>query len=133
MNHPQKTHRRHTITPIAAIILGVLFATATTTHAADTATEKLTGAQISALLSNAQAVYDDGAWQSFAADGSTIYQSSGREERGTWRVNGDQYCSRWGGGISPGAGAESCYDMTRKGKKVRWNGQYPAKIIPGDA
>ncbi len=133
MKHPQKTHHRHTAAAIVAIILGVLFATATTTHAADTATEKLTGAQISALLSNAQAVYDDGAWQSFAADGSTIYQSSGREERGTWRVNGDQYCPRCGGGISPDAAAESYYEMTRKGEKIRWNGQYPAKIIPGDA
>lgn len=96
--------------------------------------QDISGAEIERRLSGNSVLYEDGARQSFAADGATRYQSApGRPvERGRWRVRDDQYCSRWGGGFSPGAGAETCYTVQYDGQTITFNGDYPGAIQPGD-
>lgn len=70
------------------------------------AEERLDGADIRAMLTEAWVAYD-GARQHFLADGTTRYFSP-EESLGFWSVEGDQYCSRW-----PPSGGWTCYDMRR--------------------
>lgn len=67
--------------------------------AADAQSVKLKGNEIDILLSGNTAV---GVWegtpyrQYFDADGTTIYAQEGsRSARGEWRVEGEEYQSRW--------------------------------------
>ena len=55
---------------------------------------KLTGKQISELLSPDRVFYGKTSRQSFKKDGTTSYVD-GRPTFGTWRVEGNQYCSSW--------------------------------------
>ena len=68
---------------------------------ADAQSVKLRGNEIGALLTGNTAV---GVWngtpyrQYFNADGSTIFAQEGaRSARGEWRVEGEEYQSRWPG------------------------------------
>lgn len=54
----------------------------------------LTNDEIAGLLPKIIAIGDD-TRQTFSAAGATTYQVGGRETYGTWRVDGDKYCSQW--------------------------------------
>lgn len=56
----------------------------------------------------------DGAHQSFAADGSTIYTAQGPSS-GRWRDEGGRYCSVW-----PPSESWACYGLERDGARVRF-------------
>lgn len=94
----------------------------------------LDGGQIKQILTGNTAYLDNGAIQTFAADGASLYFQERRAlEHGSWKVAGDEYCSEWGG-------RWSCYKMTGQinGDSIRitWQGQgasYPARIEPGNA
>ncbi len=80
---------------------------------------KLTGEEIRNHLDGNFVVHRKGGKpqfrQSFAKDGSTQYQSVGREaEHGKWSVQGNQYCSKWG------PFGWTCYDMTAEGDQITW-------------
>lgn len=66
----------------------------------------MVGAQIEAAL-NDQTLDYKAAWQVFHASGRTLY-NAGHDSWGSWRVEGDKYCSEW----PPNAGWD-CYDMER--------------------
>jgi len=68
--------------------------------------DPMTGPEIEAALDDQTLDYK-AAWQTFNASGTTLY-NAGRDSWGSWRVQGDQYCSEW----PPNAGWE-CYDMAR--------------------
>lgn len=97
---------------------------------------RLSDAEIRAVLENATAVYRDGARQFFAAGGRTEYLTAkGLPSAGQWSVRGGKYCSVWG------AGAPSCYIVTRHGEDntggknapvLRWDGEYEAAVYPGN-
>ncbi|MEM6356750.1 MAG: hypothetical protein AAF844_13850 [Pseudomonadota bacterium] len=70
------------------------------------AEERLTGADIRAVLTDAWVAYE-GARQHFLADGTTRYFTPD-QSLGFWTVERDQYCSRW-----PPSGGWTCYDMFR--------------------
>ncbi len=65
---------------------------------------KLDGATIEDTLNDTTWDYK-AAWQTFHASGRTLY-NAGRDSWGSWRVQGDQYCSEW----PPNAGWD-CYDL----------------------
>ena len=99
--------------------------------AEDEAMVTLSGDDIRALLTDNTAIYEDGARQFFAADGSTLYREPGRAvSEGTWRVKDNLYCSRWG--ISNRPLPETCYQMERQGKRITWDKEYPARIAEGN-
>jgi hypothetical protein len=82
--------------------------------------QPLSGPQVRHLLSG-QVATGQNFVQTFGADGSTTYvYQNGNPSRGSWRVEGDKYCSKW-----PPAGGWACYDMTRESAgdnvdRVRW-------------
>lgn len=52
--------------------------------------------------------------QDFRADGSTVYREANRDASpGYWRVQGDQYCSKW-----PPSDSWDCYDMAMEGGEI---------------
>jgi hypothetical protein len=59
---------------------------------------------IVAALSERALVYEDGARQTFRESGRTTYSVGAGDSQGSWRVEGDQYCSNW-----PPATTWSCY------------------------
>lgn len=67
----------------------------------------LAGDEIGPALSARHLVYDGGATQQFNADGSTDYES-GRPSHGSWRVEGERYCSVW-----PPSDRWACYRVER--------------------
>ena len=76
----------------------------------------LDGAGIRAALTGRIVDYE-AAWQRFAASGQTLY-NAGRDNWGTWRVEGDSYCSKW-----PPGDAWTCYAVdTDAGGQVRFRG-----------
>jgi hypothetical protein len=66
----------------------------------------------------------------FDANGSTTYvPKGGKQDVGTWRVKGDQYCSTWGS-------TEDCYDLRRDGDQIIWlvpgtDKRYPSTLLKG--
>ncbi len=75
--------------------------------------EKLTGAQIEALLSDSTAWYTplspSSARQYFHKDGETPYvDARGEKTYGKWKVRGGKYCSVW-----PPSEHWVCYDMEK--------------------
>ncbi|WP_298257068.1 hypothetical protein [uncultured Litoreibacter sp.] len=66
----------------------------------------LTGAQAEMALSDRGLIYE-GATQHFYPSGRTLY-TSGHETWGTWRIEGDAYCSQW-----PPAAGWACYKIER--------------------
>ena len=63
----------------------------------------LSGEEIAALLPTIIALSPQSR-QTFSAAGPTTYTDRGRDTFGSWRVQGDKYCSEW-----PPAGGWSCY------------------------
>ena len=62
--------------------------------------------QIPLALTAGNFVYDDGATQVFAADGTTTYVEHGRETRGRWHVDDSgRFCSFWPPSY------RACYDL----------------------
>lgn len=75
--------------------------------------EKLTGAQIEALLNDSTAWYTPlstaSARQYFHKNGETPYvDAKGEKTYGEWMVRGDKYCSVW-----PPSEHWSCYEMEK--------------------
>ncbi len=56
--------------------------------------QRLDGADVQAALSGRSLIYENGARQSFSADGATVCEL-GPAQIGRWRIEGDQYCSVW--------------------------------------
>lgn len=75
---------------------------------------KLSGDQITAALTARILVYQDGARQQFNAGGSTLYESPA-PSTGSWRVEGDRYCSQW-----PPSDRWSCYNVAQSGLDIRF-------------
>jgi hypothetical protein len=71
----------------------------------------LTGPEITTALSARELVYEDGTRQSFKADGATYFGDT----TGTWRIDGDQYCSVW-----PPSDRWACYGVEVSGLDVRF-------------
>ena len=76
----------------------------------------MSGAEIRAALSDRSLQYKS-AHQEFNASGQTRYVA-GRESWGSWRVEGDTYCSQW-----PPSTLWACYTMTQRGNAVRFIGK----------
>ncbi|PSL21658.1 hypothetical protein [Shimia abyssi] len=94
-----------------ALILGVLAGSAGAQE-----WQKATGEDAHAFLKD-QIVDYGSAWQRFYASGRTLY-NAGHDSWGTWRVQGDQYCSQW-----PPSGLWDCYDvMLHSGTDIRFVG-----------
>lgn len=74
----------------------------------------LTGAEITAALTDRKLRYEDGATQEFMAGGRTVYVSDGPSE-GRWAVRGDEYCSVW-----PPSDRWDCYVMEGDGASLRF-------------
>jgi hypothetical protein len=81
--------------------------------AADEAWRALNGAEISAALTARVLQYGDGARQDFFADGRTLY---GEGSWGSWRVQGDEYCSVW-----PPSDRWTCYSVEVRGLEIRFS------------
>jgi len=73
--------------------------------------QAMSGAEIRDALSGATVIYpgEQPARQVFHESGRTLYDA-GRPDWGTWRVEGDRYCSQW-----PPAPQWACYEMTSDG------------------
>lgn len=72
----------------------------------------LKGPDISTLLSESS-LYADGVEQVFRQSGQTFYMQNGTSSSGSWKVEGDKYCSVW-----PPNPAWACYDVLRSGDEV---------------
>jgi hypothetical protein len=51
--------------------------------------------------------------QIFQKSGATFYNTGGGQSQGSWKVEGDQYCSVW-----PPNPTWACYNVARDGDKV---------------
>lgn len=76
----------------------------------------LDGPQIREALEGQKLIYGDGVWQTFQADGRTLY-NAGRDSWGRWSVRDAQYCSTW-----PPNDLWACYDIQRQGQMIRFIG-----------
>lgn len=72
----------------------------------------MAGADIAALLAE-RSLYADGVEQVFRKSGQTFYLQNGSSSAGSWKVDGDSYCSQW-----PPNQAWSCYTVLREGDAV---------------
>lgn len=109
------------------------------TTTASAAEHKLTGDEVKALLTDAtvNGGSGDAAFkQYFAAGGATTYVGSeNTPSQGSWRVQGDQYCSVW-----PPASTLVCYDVegdpAATPPTVTWIGEsgtrYPGAVAKGN-
>jgi hypothetical protein len=99
------------------VLAGVMVLTAGIAQAQDWGT--LTGPEIAEALTARRVIYETGAAQEFRADGVTTYESRGNISAGSWRVEGDRYCSQW-----PPRDAWDCYDLSRSadGLDLRFTG-----------
>lgn len=61
------------------------------------------------MLSGRNVVFENGAAQSFAADGTTVYEL-GPAQIGRWKVEDGRYCALW-----PSAGRWLCYGVEPAG------------------
>ncbi|MCI5095294.1 MAG: hypothetical protein MRY77_03170 [Rhodobacteraceae bacterium] len=77
----------------------------------------LGGPEIRAALEGQKLIYGDGVWQTFQADGRTLY-NAGRDSWGRWSVRDAQYCSTW-----PPNDLWTCYDIQRQGQMIRFIGR----------
>ena len=71
----------------------------------------LTGPEITAALTARVVQYDGEHRQDFMADGRTLYD----ESRGSWQVEGDQFCSQW-----PPSDRWTCYGVAARGLDLRF-------------
>ena len=75
---------------------------------------KLDEAGIHAALDDKKLIYKS-ANQTFYPSGKTLYNQGGRESRGNWRVQNNQYCSQW-----PPNDLWACYDLETRDAQVRF-------------
>jgi hypothetical protein len=69
--------------------------------------DPVTADRVRAALTGGEFVYDDGAIQTFEADGTTTYIDGGRPTRGEWSVDdGGRFCSFWPPTY------RACYDLS---------------------
>ena len=93
--------------------VGVMLALWPGIAGAEEAWRTLKGAEIQAALAARVVQYEDGTRQDFMADGRTLY---GQASWGSWRVEGDEYCSVW-----PPSDRWGCYGMEARGLEVRFS------------
>jgi S-adenosylhomocysteine hydrolase len=74
---------------------------------------KLTGAEITAALTDTVLSAKTDTTQIFQMSGVTFYSENGSQSQGFWKVSGDQYCSQW-----PPNTAWPCYDVLQDGSKI---------------
>ena len=76
----------------------------------------MTGDEIRAALSDRSLYYPrTDARQTFHASGRTLYSVGGNDSWGTWRVEGDAYCSQW-----PPSDLWACYELDTDGVSLRF-------------
>lgn len=95
------------------ILLATSFLLSTQTFAAEII---LKNAEITTVLSDVVLNAESNgqpANQIFQKSGVTFYNAGGSQSQGTWKVEGDQYCSTW-----PPNPSWACYDVARDGDKV---------------
>jgi hypothetical protein len=99
-----------TVLPCALLALSALASAADKENWRD-----VKGADLHALVQDRE--FGDGVHFAyvFKADRSFSGIEMGREERGTWRIAGDEWCWKW---IEPAA-AEECYRVQRDRMQVR--------------
>jgi hypothetical protein len=94
--------------------------------AAAAAETALTGAEITTVLSE-RSLYADGVEQIFRKSGQTFYLQNGSSSSGSWKVEGDQYCSVW-----PPNPAWACYGVLQDGDSIifvsRSGQRYPMRL-----
>lgn len=73
--------------------------------------------KIESTIADKTVLYDDGNWQTFAADGTTLYVDRGHNTHGGWRVRDGQFESVW-----PPSTRWDGYrvDVTADGSQVRF-------------
>ena len=95
---------------------------------ASAAEVKLSGPDISKLLTE-KSLYAEGVEQIFRASGQTFYLQNGSSSAGSWKVQGDQYCSVW-----PPNPSWACYDVMEDGGTVTFiakdGKRFPMKLKP---
>jgi len=74
----------------------------------------LSGAEITAALTDRTLVYEDGAKQEFHADGGTVYVKDS-PSRGHWAVRAEEYCSVW-----PPSDRWDSYGLEGEGEAMRF-------------
>lgn len=74
---------------IASAIVILLTATGCVTERPEPA-----GGDLRALLAGRSVLFENGAAQSFAADGTTVYEH-GAAQIGRWKIEGGRYCALW--------------------------------------
>ena len=76
--------------------------------------QALSGDQIKQALTGRTVAYEAGGTQQFLEGGSTTYDS-GKPQAGSWRIEGDQYCSVW-----PPSDHWACYGVEIDGDQIRF-------------
>ncbi len=79
---------------------------------------KLSGAEISAALTDVSLYAGETTEQIFLTGGKTAYIEGGSVSHGAWKVDGDQYCSVW-----PPSPVWACYDVTLEGAVITFISQ----------
>jgi hypothetical protein len=79
---------------------------------AQAAETKLTGAEMQTILSD-KILHGKDAEQIFQKSGVTFYSSGGNQSQGSWKIDGEKYCSQW-----PPNEAWACYDILKDGNKI---------------
>lgn len=74
----------------------------------------LSGKEITAVLTDASVSYQMAA-QQFFASGQTLFETDSPAEWGSWRVEGDKYCSQW-----PPSDGWTCYAVAREAEVLRF-------------
>lgn len=90
--------------------------------------DSLTGAELHALLAGRTIYisapfgslpirYNPGGTMVAKSRAMAIYSGGVGEDRGTWRISGNQFCQRW---TIWQSGREQCFSVTRTGSTLRW-------------
>jgi len=88
-----------------ALLMAAVLALPVNADEAKTDGAKLTGADIKTLLPTIASPHDNSR-QTFETSGETRYENQRGPSSGSWRVEGDQYCSVW-----PPSRDWTCYDV----------------------
>lgn len=72
---------------------------------------------ISAPFGSLPIRYNPGGTMAAKSKAMAIYSGGIGEDRGTWRISGNQFCQRWN---IWQAGREQCFSVTRSGSTLRW-------------
>jgi len=90
--------------------------------------DNLTGAELHALLAGRTIYisapfgslpirYSPGGTMVAKSRAMAVYSGGVGEDRGTWRISGNQFCQRW---TIWQAGREQCFSVSRTGSTLRW-------------